>query len=31
MTVHQNDDENMTQDSEEEIQQQPVLDPDEEE
>ena len=29
MTVHQNDDENMTQDSEEEIQQQPVLDPDE--
>ncbi|MGB5488966.1 MAG: nucleotide exchange factor GrpE [Lysobacterales bacterium] len=31
MTVHQNDDENMTQDSEEEIQQQPVLDPDEDE
>ena len=27
MTVHQNDDENMTQDNEEEIQQQPVLDP----
>jgi molecular chaperone GrpE len=31
MTVHQNDDENMTQDSEEEIQQQPVLDPEEDE